>query len=442
MPTTTDVRVNDLIINKMTQEQYDALPEKSPTELYVIEGDSNLIYAEQATALPTAGENNLGRLFQYVGETDQNYINGYFYKCTETGSSIVSGNATVTEYINMEGETPDPEYIPTFIFDKTVFDAYVLSQGKPENTSTSIIFTWDPDDETGDTLLTAHYNTNDSVSTILIDEAGEPLNQTYAILGFTTNFADPTEDPEAADQQWMNYKGHITIILPTVSSYAWENIDVQPAVDPLPDQTGQSGKFLTTDGTDASWSDKPLVNTAAHSNGTLTILGTPSNKEQSINIGVKSAITGRASVAVGDYSESNEYSLAIGIDTHSTGKYSVAIGHNAKSTAIGSILINSSSYSGYISNPDANTFKVANANGNFEIMSADGTIPEARLADTTSATQGQVLQLDSNNNAVWADVDSLPSQSGQNGKILGTDGTNAAWETKTTVSFRTWGVNE
>ena len=45
-------------------------------------------------------------------------------------------------------------------------------------------------------------------------------------------------------------------------------------------------------------------------------------------------------------------------------------------------------------------------------MSADGTIPEARLANTTSATEGQVLQLDSNNNAVWAD--------------------------QTTVTFRTW----
>lgn len=64
------------------------------------------------------------------------------------------------------------------------------------------------------------------------------------------------------------------------------------------------------------------------------------------------------------------------------------------------------------------------------------------VSDYTGATQGQVLTLDSNSNAVWADVDSLPSQTGQSGKILGTDGTNAAWETKTTVSFRTWGVNE
>lgn len=124
MPTTTDVRVNDLIINKMTQEQYDALPEKSPTELYVVEGDSNVIYAEQAVELPTAGESNLGKLYQYIGITDQNYTQNYFYKCTSTGDPAV---------------------------------------------------------------------------------------------------------------------------------YSWTQVDVQPTVDPLPDQTGHNGEFLTTNGTTASW---------------------------------------------------------------------------------------------------------------------------------------------------------------------------------------------
>lgn len=35
--------------------------------------------------------------------------------------------------------------------------------------------------------------------------------------------------------------------------YSWTQVDVQPAPEALPDQSGQSGKFLTTDGTDASW---------------------------------------------------------------------------------------------------------------------------------------------------------------------------------------------
>lgn len=39
------------------------------------------------------------------------------------------------------------------------------------------------------------------------------------------------------------------------ATYSWEAVEVQASSGGLPDQTGQSGKFLTTDGTDASWSD-------------------------------------------------------------------------------------------------------------------------------------------------------------------------------------------
>lgn len=131
MLTTTDIRVNDLIINKMTQEQYDALQDKSPTELYVVEGDSNVIYAEQAIELPTAGENNLGKLFQYIGITTGSYTNGYFYKCISDG-------------------------------------------------------------------------------------AVEPI-------------------------------------------YSWERVNVQPSPDPLPSQSGQAGKILGTDGTNAAWETKTTI---------------------------------------------------------------------------------------------------------------------------------------------------------------------------------------
>lgn len=39
------------------------------------------------------------------------------------------------------------------------------------------------------------------------------------------------------------------------ATYSWEQVNVQPAPSGLPSQTGNAGKFLTTDGTDASWSD-------------------------------------------------------------------------------------------------------------------------------------------------------------------------------------------
>lgn len=40
------------------------------------------------------------------------------------------------------------------------------------------------------------------------------------------------------------------------------------------------------------------------------------------------------------------------------------------------------------------------------------------------------------------EADALPSQAGNAGKVLTTDGTNASWETPTTITFRTWGANE
>lgn len=44
--------------------------------------------------------------------------------------------------------------------------------------------------------------------------------------------------------------------------------------------------------------------------------------------------------------------------------------------------------------------------------------------------------------ASWATVDALPSQSGHNGEMLVTNGTTASWATPTTITFRVWGANE
>ena len=203
------------------------------------------------------------------------------------------------------------------------------------------------------------------------------------------------------------------------AAYGWENIEVQPAADPLPSQSGNSGKFLTTDGTDASWGEA-LVNKATGTES-IGIGGDTLTQNYATSIGIQSyassegvavgyhARTGNylGSISIGRYSStSGSDAVAIGNYAIAKGDYSVAIGCEAKTTANYAIQI-SSKY-GYTNN-DANTFKVGNNNGNFEIMSADGTIPEDRLADTTSATSGQVLQLDSNNNAVWKNIISTPS---------------------------------
>lgn len=245
------------------------------------------------------------------------------------------------------------------------------------------------------------------------------------------------------------------------ATYSWQQVNVQPSSGGgLPSQTGNAGKFLTTDGTDASWGEIPVVEDSA--NGNLTIATSnivPSGTSNNIAIGSSSEIlgSGNGNVAIGKSSQAGTGSnnVAIGMYAHAAngsvhiggqsalGAKSISILGTTSSEATQAIQLGGGTSGGAI-NSDANTFKVANANGNFEIMSADGTIPAARHADTTSAAQGQVLTLDSNLKPQWAagGGGGLPSQTGHSGDVLTTDGTDASWTTPTTITFRTWGANE
>ena len=140
-------------------------------------------------------------------------------------------------------------------------------------------------------------------------------------------------------------------------------------IDALPDQTGNSGKFLTTDGSTASWSDKPLVNSAAASSFSLAIRGTATNV---------------FTTAVGIGSVASNGGTAFGYNSQASASYGVAVGQYAQINKGYAIQL------GKGTNEDTNTFKVGNQNGNYEIMSADGTIPAERMS-ATAGTTGQVL---------------------------------------------------
>ena len=90
MPNTyTDRAVESLIINKMTQAQYDALPEKSDTELYLIDGGESSMFAEQMIVMPEASEAYLNRIVQFIGNSTMTYITGYFYRCVLQGGTYI-----------------------------------------------------------------------------------------------------------------------------------------------------------------------------------------------------------------------------------------------------------------------------------------------------------------------------------------------------------------
>ena len=202
------------------------------------------------------------------------------------------------------------------------------------------------------------------------------------------------------------------------------NVDI----DSLPDQTGQNGKFLTTDGTDASWETiNALENEATKAKG-LVITGkgtanTDSRDGYSVIIGndISGATSNGGGILIGHSISAGGYfngvalipqmldpelsktevggAVVIGPLCENTGGRTggVIIGSNNKINTLGANAIvlggnNNTVSADYAiqiggngqTNSDANTFKVANANGNFELMSADGTIPKERLVNVIS----------------------------------------------------------
>ena len=137
----------------------------------------------------------------------------------------------------------------------------------------------------------------------------------------------------------------------------------------LPDQTGNAGKFLTTDGTTASWGSA-LVNKSAYPDTNIILLGKRPNYGDGQNsnhviIGLDATV-----------SDSASYAVSIGWSA-SASSYAVAVGAEAKAST-------RAMQFGSGTNNDTNTVKFSNSNGNFEMMDADGNVPLERLTYVTN----------------------------------------------------------
>ena len=144
-----------------------------------------------------------------------------------------------------------------------------------------------------------------------------------------------------------------------------------------------------------------VINAAAGSTNGVAIKG--SGTVQSTQIGaLGSASSMSTSVGISSIASGSQ-SISIGHGSQATAAHSYSLGEQAKSTAKGAFQF------GYGTNNEAGTVQFGLNTGddnsdtvNYKLLGSDGIIPSARLADKTSSTQGQVLTLDSNLNAVWA----------------------------------------
>ena len=169
-----------------------------------------------------------------------------------------------------------------------------------------------------------------------------------------------------------------------------EDGNLAPADAPsssLPDQTGNAGKFLTTDGTNASWGgENILINSLPTSlgietNDTNVFIGYAPNSvgghDQSVFVGAASyATTGGGRIR----------STAVGYGAMAGSQNSIAIGYSAGVSSSCPYAIQL----GPGSNSLANTFSVGlSEENNYTLLQADGIIPTERLA--VGGNTGDVL---------------------------------------------------
>lgn len=204
--------------------------------------------------------------------------------------------------------------------------------------------------------------------------------------------------------------------------YSWSQVDVQPAPEALPDQTGQSGKFLTTDGTDASWATLNALQNTATGTDALSIGGTASDSIQAVNVGIDSRAssayattvgygtrTGALGTAIGNEAKATgstisggsvavgakakcekDKAVAVGVSSSANGVASICIGYVASTNSKGTVVLNASGRNETIN--DTNTVYVLNENGTYKVLDANGYIPAARLGTGYDATKTQTLK--------------------------------------------------
>ena len=165
----------------------------------------------------------------------------------------------------------------------------------------------------------------------------------------------------------------------------------------LPAQAGNAGKFLTTDGTNASWgggycavakdnTDYTTVVLDAKNyvtnfdNASVVISPTLSGRPQNLSTSIFARMGGAVSVGVGFGAYASAlYSVSVGATSSASASKALALGYNANATADEAIQL------GDGTNSTSSTLQVFDK----QLMDANGYIPSARLA--ADGTTGQVL---------------------------------------------------
>lgn len=237
---------------------------------------------------------------------------------------------------------------------------------------------------------------------------------------YATEAALESAHATANDGDWAIVGATDTVWVWDSDSTGWK--DTGAAGIELPDQTGHSGEFLTTDGTDASWSDKPLVNTSTAASS-IAVGGASVTGVDSISIGTRGSMTAAHSVALNGYVSGGGFGVAIGQASYVSATSGTALGQSARVTGKSGISIGSGTASaehayqiGYGTNSTAHSLSVGtyhnNTGKNYQLLDlTDGTIPHARLTNAVQSTTVTIATADWSSNTVSVTVSGLTATS-------------------------------
>ena len=306
--------------------------------------------ARQFTSMPGAGAYE-GQIVQYIGE-DGAYKSGHFYKSVSETSVVVQASG-----YTMDGTiitvTIDSE---KFLAQNPVWADYGVPTWRADGTGgTWNVWTQDPN----------------------IEITPENLRDVWGI-----NIVD-----DSGNLYMAGSGSSLQVMQAEDTVYSWVEVELGGGGGAeFPDQTDNAGKFLQTNGSEVSWGEA-LANKSSHVDATAigystaistwtgdVYIGTPKDNNIGMSVGGLVIIGEKArpttsgcynAIAIGsNASVGSLNAIAIGTNTVSTGRYAIQLGQGGK-------------------NPDDNTFKVANVNGNFEMMDADGNVPLERLTYVT-----------------------------------------------------------
>ena len=197
-------------------------------------------------------------------------------------------------------------------------------------------------------------------------------------------------------------------------------LDTLDDLDVIPSQTGNSGKYLTTDGTNASWDDVDALtlegNSASYFTGYADSVAASALSDA--NDYTDTAIANLVDSAPPLLDTLNELAAALGDDENFASTTASALSSKAPldSPSLTGTPTAPTAASGTSTTQIATTEFVQDAINSFEAL-PDQTGNDGKYLTTDGSTTS------------WSEVDSLPDQTGNEGKYLTTDGSTASWGT-------------